>query len=489
MTKLAGLVAAVTFVTIVGTANAAGYRFGVSDQAFYIPALSLGADPELFPRDRDVFEPQMRFWLGDELIGHFIAATHVELPVLFAALYLVTMALLTVGVVSMARGLGCDWWAIAVALALIVLRHRIARTGANSLEGYMHPRMLAFACGIVAFACLTRRRPLQATAWTALAAVVHTSTALWFGAVVAVAAAWPQRHRPAVRLLAAVAAAAGVVVAVAAAVSWPRMDPQWLAALGDRDYLFSLDWPVYAWISNLGYPCVLFAIYRRRRRLGVVVAGETGLVAGLLTLVALFLLSLPLVELRVAFFVQLQANRVFWVLDAVVAVYLAWWLAADVSRSWRRSSKLALTAGLAALAITRGSYVLADTGRPLAEFRERSAWTDAMTWLSRQPDHWHVLADPEHAWKYSVSVRAAALRDTVLERSKDPAMAMYDRALAMRVIERTADLGRFVEWTTVEEVRHVATQYDVDVFVDTTQRSFPLPVLFRNDAFVIYDLR
>ena len=40
----AGLLAlALGFVLVVGTANAGGYRFGVSDQAFYIPAIEMAA--------------------------------------------------------------------------------------------------------------------------------------------------------------------------------------------------------------------------------------------------------------------------------------------------------------------------------------------------------------------------------------------------------------------------------------------------------------
>src|SRR5690606_12861991 len=162
-------VAALLFL-IVGTANAGGYRFGVSDQAFYIPAIALAADDSLFPRDRVVFEPQMRFWLGDEMLGGLVRHTHVPLPALFALLHVITMIGLAAGAAYLARCLGFDWWSIAAALILMTLRHRIARTGANSLEGYMHPRMLAFAFGLFAVAYVVRRRPAIALLWVAAAA-------------------------------------------------------------------------------------------------------------------------------------------------------------------------------------------------------------------------------------------------------------------------------------------------------------------------------
>src|SRR5690606_9866808 len=133
-----------------------------------------------FPRDRGVFEPQMRLWLGDEVLGAVASISGLDLSVLFAALYVVTMAGLALAVIAFARSLGCSWWTIGLALVLLTLRHRIARTGANSLEGYFHPRMLAFACGMAAFAFATRLRWLQAGALAILAALIHTSTAVWF---------------------------------------------------------------------------------------------------------------------------------------------------------------------------------------------------------------------------------------------------------------------------------------------------------------------
>ena len=42
--------------------------------------------------------------------------------------------------------------------AAFTLRHAIAKTGANTLEGYFHPRQLAFALGLWGVAMFLRRR-------------------------------------------------------------------------------------------------------------------------------------------------------------------------------------------------------------------------------------------------------------------------------------------------------------------------------------------
>jgi hypothetical protein len=194
----------------------------------------------------------------------------------------------------------------------------------------------------------------------------------------------------------------------------------------------------------------------------------------------------PLTQLHVALAVQLQVNRVFWLLDAAVALYLAWWLVDDVGR---RHAK-AIVAILALAAVGRGIYILkVEARRPLVQMQlPADAWTDAMTWLSRQPASWNVLADPGHAWKYGSSVRVAALRDTVLEDGKDSAMAMYDRSVALRVSERARALAGF-DGLSLDQLSALDARYDIDVVVEPAGRPLALPVLYRNAGFAIYDLR
>jgi hypothetical protein len=113
-------------------------------------------------------------------------------------------------------------------------------------------------------------------------------------------------------------------------------------------------------------------------------------------------------------------------------------------------------------------------------------WRDAMTWLATTPVSVHVLADPGHAWKYGSSVRVAAARDVFLEEAKDSAFAIYSRDTAMRVIERTREIGDF-ERLTAARARDLASRYDLDYLV--VDRPFDLPVAYRNQRFAIYSLK
>lgn len=111
-----------------------------------------------------------------------------------------------------------------------------------------------------------------------------------------------------------------------------------------------------------------------------------------------------------------------------------------------------------------------------------------MAWLRQQPSEWTILAHPDHAWRYGTSVRVAAGRDVVVESVKDTAIAMYDRATAMRVTERLASLAAF-DTLTADGAKALGARWGADVLITGRPTALPLPVLFANDGFVVYDLR
>jgi len=493
VTRAAAFVVGLVAFLVLATANSGGYRYGISDQAYYVPAIMHAADPTLFPRDAVLLDAQSRHMLVDDVQGTVARSTGLDFPALAFGFYVLTILALYAGAFVFARASRFSGWATTAFVLLLTFRHRIAKTGANSLEGYAHPRMFAFALGLAALGALVGRRIGWAVGLVVGAGLIHPTTGCWFGIVV-VAAVYVDRPawRRAILAAAALAASAGLwaVTLGPLADRLAPMDDAWLAVLADKDYLFPAGWPLYAWVLNLLYPVVIVAVYRARVRAGVAAPGEAGLMAGVGVLTLVFLISVPLTMLHTALAVQLQVNRVFWVLDVLAAASLAWWL----TRSGRARPRLgpALAVGiLAAASVGRGVFLLVDPepDRPLVRVQlPDSAWVDVLSWIERQPEAWQVLADPDHAWKYGVSVRLGARRDTVLEIGKDSALAMYDRAIAMRVAVRAADLAGF---DTMDPTRAMtlASRYDATVLVVERLRALPLPVLYANDAFVVHDLR
>lgn len=80
MTRWVVLVVAAILFGLAATANSGGYRYGVSDQAFYASAVLKDLHPSLFPRDTLLLETQSRLQLSDEILAGLSRLTGVEVP-------------------------------------------------------------------------------------------------------------------------------------------------------------------------------------------------------------------------------------------------------------------------------------------------------------------------------------------------------------------------------------------------------------------------
>lgn len=470
---------------LLATANGAGYRYGVSDQAFYIPVVEHAINPETFPRDASLIDAQGRLMITDEIIASLARLTSLPLDAIFLAGYLLSVAVIGIALVLIGQRVSATPWVVVAILAALTLRHRIPRTSANSFEPYFHPRMLAFGIGLLAVAFLLRRRTWLSIVLVAAAALIHVTTGLWFSILIGVALV---RLEPALRRL----AIAGTIVIIAAGTwalsagplraSMTQMDAVWLQAVASKDSLFASQWPIWAWLANLALLALLWWAHRRRQRSGQSSAEDDALIWGATALVAFFLLTLPLVVARLAFPVQLQISRVFWLVDVLATIYL---LSLFVERRVARAVAIALVL----VSVSRGVYIMLIERPDRALFSmhlTESPWEDAMRWLSRQPIATHVLADPGHSWKYGTSVRVSATRDVFLEDVKDSAIAIYSRDVAYRVVERAAALGDFTAMSP-ERARELAAKYDLNYLV--TEGLLDLPVAYENNRFRIYALR
>ena len=268
---MAALAAAGLLFVLLATVNAAGYRYGVSDQAFHVPAVVRALDPAAFPRDAALLDSQARFMLFDDAVALAVRTTGLSLEAVFFIGYLVTAALLWTGILLIGRQLLHSPMATLLLGAAVTLRHRIPRTSANSFEPYFYPRTLAFSLGVIAIAALLRRKRGPALLLVALSMLAHVTTGAWFAVLIGVACL--SLDRPARRL-----SAAAIVIALTAAV-WMAasgrlqpliapIDSAWLDVISTKDSLFPTDWPAWAWMANLALPAALLAIHRWRGRLG-----------------------------------------------------------------------------------------------------------------------------------------------------------------------------------------------------------------------------
>ena len=301
---------------ILSTLNSGGYRYGASDLAFYVPAALERINPALFPRDAPLIAAQARLTGFDEVIAaplpdHAGAVAgdarravrrHAGAP--GPALWLLGSRLYR------------SPWATAALMMALTLRHAVSRSGTNTLEGYFHPRQLAFSLGALALVGVPDRRRLLVIALLSRRGFCtrrpHSGSrsgsasrplSKTDGAGCRSGSSRPQVGRLACGARCRSARRAAVV-----------MDPEWLATLSTKDYLFPLAWPVRRLVVNLAYAPLIVWLYKRRLAAGAVCPGERGLVFGCLSLLSSSLV-LPFNHARVALAVQLQTPRIFWMLD------------------------------------------------------------------------------------------------------------------------------------------------------------------------------
>jgi hypothetical protein len=177
---------------------------------------------------------------------------------------------------------------------------------------------------------------------------------------------------------------------------------------------------------------------------------------------------------------------VFWLVDVVATMVI---VGAVAEASWlARLGRPALAVGLAALAAGRGGYILfvEHPERPLFRVHlEDSPWHEAMRFVATLPKDAFVLADSGHAWRYGTSVRVSAARDVFLEETKDSAVAIYSRDVAVRVVERIRALGD-LSTRAPDDIERLGEQYGVTHVV--TEGRLPLPPVFENAQFRVYAL-
>jgi hypothetical protein len=473
---------------VVATLNSGGYRYGIGDQAFYIPAIIQHIDPNLFPRDRQILHAQDRFLLYDDAAAAIVRATGISLPVLFFLTYLAELLLLFGAIVAIGRVMYRSWWAIAALAALMTLRHRITQTGANSLEGYFHPRMLAFAVGAWAIAAYLRGKNAAALALVAGALVIHPTTALWFGIWIVAAVGFTERRwRPwlvGLTLIATVTAASMLTLGPLAG-HLQRIDSLWASAMAGKDYIFPSDWSPSFWLVNLSYLPVAVMFYLARRRRGVAVSREVGLLFGGAALVMVFLISWPFMSAHLAMALQLQTSRTFWMVDFLAALYIGWRASEGMQSVFLRRAVpviligVAVARGVVVWQADRDGSAIVRVGLPPDE------WTDVMRWISQTAPDAHVLAHPGHAWKYGTSVRVSGERDVYFEEVKDLSVALYSRDVALESLRRIRDMENF-EAFTPDRFRSLAAKYDLDYVV--LDRDVDLPLRYRNAQFRVYAL-
>ena len=221
-----------------------------------------------------------------------------------------------------------------------------------------------------------------------------------------------------------------------------------------------------------------------RRRRGVALPREAGLVAGAARCSSrCFSISWPLMVAGIALALQLQTSRIFWMLDFLAAIYIAW-LLAEAPRVARRAARD--VAALVAIAVGRGVYVwrVEHAGNPVARVGfPQDNWTDAMKWISRTPDR-YARAGRSRSCLEVRHQRAGGRRARRLSRrSQGPrAGVVFARGRGRGAAAHSATRRHSIRSRPLSCGR---SRRDTISITSSADRDLDLPVAYRNEQFRI----
>ncbi len=462
-----------------------GYHYGHQDGAVWLPAIKKSLDPALYPYDSFFFLAQTKLTLFDKLVAFSVKSAHVPLDLGVFLWHLLTIFLVLLGCLRLARRCfarpATQWAAVTSIWAARLLP--IAGTRLNLMDRYLHPRDLV--TGILLFALVdVLDRRLMALAWLALAAILHPTMAL-FGAFHLAVQAWKLPVRLASVLL--VLPFGGILWGLAHKEAWREV-------LATRTFLFPSQWRWYEWLGVV-VPLVLLAWFAQvaRRDGGRLVEHlcRRLVLAGILGVAGWLLISALPALVRLLPAEPMRTLHLLYILFVFLGGGL---LGQHVLRDRPgRWLLFLLPVCLAFFASNRLFY----PSSPHIEWPgrlPRNAWVEGFDWARQNTPRNALFAlDPMHmkrAGEDSRGFRAFAERSMLADAVKDSAVAANFPELADAWLDQVRSRERWREFTA-EDFRGLRRKYGV-TWVVLERRADPrspgaagLPCPYANDAVMV----
>ncbi len=222
-----------------------GYHLGIEDQAIYLPGVRYDLNHALYPHDAEFFLPQVRPTLIDEMVAYTSKLTHMSVAGSVFFWHLVSIFLLLLGALRLARR--CfererQAWA-ALALLTVLFTIPVTGTALYLVDQYLHPRTLATAFLLFAIPDVIDRRWLRASLLVIAAALVHIQMA-FFGGLFLAFLAWP--------VISGSFEGRAVLFGFPLASLFEPGSAAWREAMLTRQQHFLLQWRWYEWLGIFG---------------------------------------------------------------------------------------------------------------------------------------------------------------------------------------------------------------------------------------------
>jgi len=447
-----------------------GYHLGTEDQSIYLPAIKHTLDPALYPHDAEFFLAQTRPTLFPQLIAASQRVTHAPLEAVVLLWQLLSIFLVLVGCLHLARkffpSTRAQWSAVALVTVLLTLP--VTGTALFLVDPYLHPRTLATAALLFMLADVLDNRLLRAAFWLLLAALMHIQMA-FYGALLALFLALPKT-----------ASQVRLALFFPLGTFFEPSTPAWREAARTRLHHYLLRWPWYAWIGIFAPLALLWwmAGFAERSSLPLLASMSRRLaVFGAFIFAISAVLTMPIALER---FTPYQPMRGYHLLYLLLMLFIGGLLGEFVlKRNAVRWLALFLPLAAAMFYVQRQTLP-ASPHIELPGAAPHGAWLEAFDWIKHNtPTEAYFVLDPYYVDRPGEDVhgfRAFAERSMMADHVKDSGVALLFPAIAARWQREVhardgwqnftaADFQRLhrdfgVDWAVLENSQPAAGQLD-----------------------------
>ncbi len=409
-----------------------GYHPYAEDGGVYAAGIKRLLAPWLYPQYAEFVTEHTRFSVFAPMMECLVRLSHLQLPVVLFATYVLSIWLLLYASWRVAMLSFKDVWASTGAVALVALccGLPVAGTSLMVIDPYLTARSLSTPLMLLAVAAAMELRWFICTIALAAAACLHPLMAAYAAAFVALVICTQLKTRWRVWGPVGLGTAA---LALAAVLQWtakPERDPNAIAAL-TRYYWFPWEWHWYELVGLAG-PLVVIALVNRRPTERAAALGRAAISLGMIAAVV----ALGFARAHAAAYVvaRLQPLRCFQMVYLVMMLLLGGWCAK------RLSSHRKILAAVAFIAIAAGMFLAQRQVYPASIHLElpgreaRNDWVRAFEWARANTpinvlfalDANYITTDGEDAQCF----RAIAERSALPDYSKDGGEASITPQLA-----------------------------------------------------------
>ncbi len=456
-----------------------GYHYGIEDMGIYLPAIKKIINPSLYPYDANFFLLFTRWTLFHQAVAGVVHVTHISQEALLFYLHIISVFLVLLGCLQLARKCFSETYAqwSGVALVATFLTMPVAGTALFLVDQHLHPRTFATAFLLFASVAVLEKRSI-ALLWIFLTALCHPTMAV-YGTFHLFILALPGKT------------SAPPALAYSAIPFGAPPNPIWREVMAGRGYHYPFSWAWYEWLGALAPIALLeyFARVARRDNMPTLERVCRRLVISTVFGILIAIVVCQFLQTQTQTWARLEPMRVLHFTYVIFILFSGAMLGKYVLRERPAAMARSTRATRFASCFTRSdkNFPRAITSNGLAE-PPRNEWVKAFDWVRyNTPQDALFALDPDYAKQPGedyFGFRAYAERSMLADGDKDASVVALFPDLAWQWKLEVSDRKNWQQFT-LSDFESLKKKFGVTWVVVKNGSSAGLPCPYENPAVTV----